>query len=304
MNIENIRCFISLAECLNFTRAAEKEHITQTAMSRKISALEKELDVQLLYRDTRQVSLTTAGSEFYVRAKELIKSYDTTVKQVKDAQSDFRSELKLGIGVYDHLLLNRFLEKYASNMKSGIKISCQQEAYPVLAKDFEDRLVDVIICTNQYEKELLAFDAEQLGSFTVYDEGWYLILHKDNPLSDMETVPLEHLSNQTLITMERGNLDHIKKTFMHHFPLNDALFVNSFGAKLSMVNAGLGFGFAPSFMFPVSDQYRNIVLKETTPPYGKYISRVYYWKDNTNPAVLDFVEKYQAFCRSSRSRSA
>ena len=45
MNIDNIRCFISLAECLNFTRAAEKEHITQTAMSRKISALEKELDV-------------------------------------------------------------------------------------------------------------------------------------------------------------------------------------------------------------------------------------------------------------------
>ena len=73
MNIDNIRCFISLAECLNFTRAAEKEHITQTSMSRKISALEKELDVILLYRDTRQVELTMAGSEFYEKAKELIK---------------------------------------------------------------------------------------------------------------------------------------------------------------------------------------------------------------------------------------
>ena len=37
MNIENIQCFISLAECLNFTRAAEREHITQTTMSHKIS---------------------------------------------------------------------------------------------------------------------------------------------------------------------------------------------------------------------------------------------------------------------------
>ena len=42
MNLDNIRCFVTLAECLNFTRAAAKEHITQTTMSRKISALEKD----------------------------------------------------------------------------------------------------------------------------------------------------------------------------------------------------------------------------------------------------------------------
>ena len=111
MNFDNIRCFISLAECLNFTRAAKKEHITQTAMSRKISALEKELDVYLVYRDTRQVELTAAGQDFYIRAKEIIHLYDDTVKQVQDIQSDFQSELRIGVGVYDHVLLNQFLYK-------------------------------------------------------------------------------------------------------------------------------------------------------------------------------------------------
>ena len=47
MDIENIKCFISLAECLNFTKAAEKEHTTQTSMSRKINSLESELHVTL-----------------------------------------------------------------------------------------------------------------------------------------------------------------------------------------------------------------------------------------------------------------
>ncbi|MFR8015952.1 MAG: LysR family transcriptional regulator [Clostridiaceae bacterium] len=42
MNLDNVKCFISLAECLNFTKAAEKEHMTQTSMSRKISGLEEE----------------------------------------------------------------------------------------------------------------------------------------------------------------------------------------------------------------------------------------------------------------------
>ena len=57
MNLENMKCFISLAECLNFTRAADKEHITQTSMSRKISSLEEELNVRLFYRDNHSVVL-------------------------------------------------------------------------------------------------------------------------------------------------------------------------------------------------------------------------------------------------------
>ena len=295
MNLENIRCFISLAECLNFTRAAAKEHITQTAMSRKISALEKELDVVLLYRDTRQVELTTAGNEFYPRAKELIRMYETTVKQVQNAQSDFMAELKLGVGVYDHVLLNPFLGEYVKELNQKLYISCQQEPYPALAKDFEERLIDVMISTDQYEEELLTVNAAQLGSFTLYDEDWFLILHKDNPLAAQELVPLDSLKTQTLLSMQRGSKEAVKKAFAKYFPLKDAMFVNSFDSKLVMVNANLGVAFAPPFVFPVAERYKNIVLKKTDPPYHARIFRVYWWKDNPNAYVHDFVEKYRTF---------
>ena len=112
----------------------KKNHITQTAMSRKISALEKELDVYLVYRDTRQVELTAAGQDFYIRAKEIIHLYDDTVKQVQDIQSDFQSELRIGVGVYDHVLLNQFLGKYVSTLQIKVKINCIQAPYPTLAK--------------------------------------------------------------------------------------------------------------------------------------------------------------------------
>lgn len=72
MNLENMKCFISLAECLNFTKAADKEHITQTSMSRKISSLEEELNVRLFYRDNHSVVLTDAGREFYIQAQRLL----------------------------------------------------------------------------------------------------------------------------------------------------------------------------------------------------------------------------------------
>lgn len=298
MNIDNIRCFISLAECLNFTRAAEKEHITQTSMSRKISSLEKELDVILLYRDTRQVELTMAGIEFYERAKELIKLYDNTVKHVHEVHDDFTTLLKLGVGVYDHVLLNQFLEIYKNDMPANVKLHCMQSPYPALAKDFEDRLIDVIISTDQMDEELHKLDSEHLGSFVVYDKAWNLILNKDNPLAQLDRVPLDSLKSQTLISMVSGDLEHLKACFSDWFSMKDSIFANSFDCKLVMANAGFGVAFAPPFLFPVSDRYQNIVLRPTSPPYRGRKFCVYYWKDNPNPAVHDFVEKYQEFCRN------
>lgn len=296
MNLENIRCFISLAECLNFTRAAKKEHITQTAMSRKISTLEKELDVILLYRDTRQVELTAAGHDFYMKAREIIHMYDETVKQVQDLQSDFEAELRIGVGVYDHVLLNRFLGSYVSTLTNRLKINCIQSPYPALAKDFEERLVDVMLSTDQLEESLLAFDSEHLGYMTLYDEDWYVFFHKDNPLAQYDPVPLDALRDHILLTMQPGSVSFVKKSFETCFPIKDSMFVNSFDSKLVMANANLGVGFAPPFVFPVADRYQNIILRKTDPPYHSRIFRAYYWKDNPNPVVWDFIHAFQKFC--------
>ena len=95
MNLDNVKCFISLAECLNFTKAAEKEYMTQTSMSRKISGLEEELGVRLFYRDNHQVILTDAGSEFYVQAQKLLDVYESTVRLVQNVEQGYARSLNL-----------------------------------------------------------------------------------------------------------------------------------------------------------------------------------------------------------------
>lgn len=67
MDIHTLQCFLTLAHDLNFTKAAEKEHITQSSLSRKINGLEDELGISLFYRDSHQVSLTEAGKEFFYK---------------------------------------------------------------------------------------------------------------------------------------------------------------------------------------------------------------------------------------------
>ena len=65
MDIHSLQCFLSLAQYLNYTKTAEKEHLTQPSLSRKIDNSKAELGVRLFNRDSHQVSLTEAGKEFY-----------------------------------------------------------------------------------------------------------------------------------------------------------------------------------------------------------------------------------------------
>ena len=59
--LRQLRAFVAVAEELNFTRAAERLHLGQQAVSKSVGQLERELGVALLERTTREVRLTPAG---------------------------------------------------------------------------------------------------------------------------------------------------------------------------------------------------------------------------------------------------
>ena len=65
INIDHINEYVILAETLNYSKAAEKAFITQSALSRHIVSIEKSLGVELFDRTTRVVALTEAGEKTY-----------------------------------------------------------------------------------------------------------------------------------------------------------------------------------------------------------------------------------------------
>ena len=91
MTIENLHCFVALAKELNFTKAAQRSHITQAAMSRKISSIEDELGIRLLDRNHHTVSLTLAGQSLFEQIQPLLEDYENTISSVQN----------IARGVYD-----------------------------------------------------------------------------------------------------------------------------------------------------------------------------------------------------------
>jgi len=96
MELRQLRYFVAVAEDLHFGHAAQRLRIAQPALSRQIQALEKELLVQLLFRNRRRVQITPAGQIFLDRSRLILARADEAVLAAQRAGRDISGTLNLG----------------------------------------------------------------------------------------------------------------------------------------------------------------------------------------------------------------
>lgn len=87
MELRHLRYFVAVAEALNFSRAAERLHVTQPALSRQIRDLENDLGSPLFLRAKGRVSLTDSGRRFLDDARDILAKSERAVKCVRHHQS-------------------------------------------------------------------------------------------------------------------------------------------------------------------------------------------------------------------------
>mgnify|MGYP006147732891 CR=1 FL=1 len=96
MELRHLRYFIALAGSLNFTRAAERLHVTQSTLSHQIKQLEDELGRPLFDRVGKRVALTEAGDEFLHHATRALQEIDLGLGALRRDGSDMAGELRIG----------------------------------------------------------------------------------------------------------------------------------------------------------------------------------------------------------------
>ena len=100
MEIRQLKYFAAVADTLNFSRAAETLFISQSALSKQIADLERELGMVLLQRDKRSVRLTPAGKVFLNEAKVILMRMDTIpilLKNTKDIEKKEEHNVFIGV---------------------------------------------------------------------------------------------------------------------------------------------------------------------------------------------------------------
>lgn len=96
MELRHLRYFQALAEELNFTRAADRVHVVQSALSKQIATLEHELGVRLFYRTSRGVELTHAGKALQERIDRILPTLDAALDITRLTASGELGRLEIG----------------------------------------------------------------------------------------------------------------------------------------------------------------------------------------------------------------
>ena len=96
MDLERLNCFVTVYECLNYTKAAEKLHLSQTAVTRAIQQLEQELGTELFDRTHKQISVTESGKVFYMEALRILHQVQISEENIKLFLNGDLGTLKVG----------------------------------------------------------------------------------------------------------------------------------------------------------------------------------------------------------------
>ena len=89
--------YVKVVENKSFSRAARREGVPVSTISRKISELEKALGVRLLERSTRQLRMTEIGQDYYQRCRRGLEEFETANLMVKDQQAEVSGRLRLSV---------------------------------------------------------------------------------------------------------------------------------------------------------------------------------------------------------------
>lgn len=197
MDLRSLRYFVTVAEELNITRAAEKLMISQPPLSNQIKLLEEELNVQLFIRGKRHLKLTDAGAMLYRRAVQLLELADRTRQEMASLEGLSGT---LNISLVDGrapFLLSRWIAGFRSEFPS-VKYRLWNGSGDDVVDRLYHGLADIGVVA-------LPYNMENLEGFTVGRESWVAIMAKNNPLAadESEFIPLKKLTGQPLIVPSR-----------------------------------------------------------------------------------------------------
>lgn len=132
--IDAMRAFVAVVNEGSFSNAASAIHLSPQLVSKYVSKLEEQLDIRLLHRTTRKVSLTEAGTHYYQHAQQILLSIDEMDSQLGGLQQSPRGTLRISAPV-------SFALKHMAKLVAEFQVR-----YPLVNIDLQlnDRKVDIV----------------------------------------------------------------------------------------------------------------------------------------------------------------
>ena len=197
MTIHQIECFLEAARTLNFTEAANYLYISQQGLSRQIASLEKELELRLFDRTTRDVRLTRSGELLLWRWREIPKEIHDSVELAREEGNRARSRIRMAVvgmsGIIE-MSGNILADYMAQDPEMEFEINEFTNIKDMTNGDPD--LMMTVSFTPSYERL-----KEKCGMVVVKHLPLYFVMSRKNPLAQKEQVAIEDFRGETMLCL-------------------------------------------------------------------------------------------------------
>ena len=281
--LNQVRYFQAVVRLGSFTEAAEECHISQSAISQQIKALEQELGVRLLVRMNRKFELTPAGEHFYKKSLIIVADYDRLVQDCVRISRKDHAELRIGYlksyaGHAIQTAVAHFSEKYP-DVSVHIVGGSHEDLYDALRRSEVD-----LVMSDQRR----AFSDEYVNCSLAYVNCCIEIATR-NPIAALETVSPEDLKNTPCILVasksrQKTEAEYYSNIFGFH---GDFLFADGMDEARLMVVQNNGFMPIDEGSRPFGNATTRIPLCRKDSPITRHYCA--FWKtDNSGYYVEEF----------------
>jgi LysR family hydrogen peroxide-inducible transcriptional activator len=252
--LKHFRYFDALARERHFGRAAEACAISQPALSVQIKELEAMFGAPLVERSARQISLTTLGEEFLVRARRVLTEVEEIADLSRKPDGPITGRLRMGVipTVAPYLLPE--IIKRLSVLLPDLELRPRESVTKALLDDLMQTRLDFIIAA-------LPVSEPSLREFALFDEDFVLIrsgrdAHKEVPAP-------EKLREMNLLLLEEGHCFRDQALSVCAIRQSDPSLMmegSSLATLVQMVDAGMGVTLIPEMAIPLETKGTRVSI--------------------------------------------
>jgi DNA-binding transcriptional LysR family regulator len=297
MELRNLRSFVAVAEELHFSRAANRLHIAQPALSRHISALEDELGVQLIERTSRIVSLTAAGKAYLDEVRPVLDRLDVAAERATRTKHASEGMLRISYACnlsYDFIpaLTKKLIAK-----SSRIKLHLLELSSPEQLDFLRDGTTDLALMN-------APVDDGSIFLRPLFRQRLIALVPANHRLALREVISLSELAGERFIICPRYRQTGFHELILRHLrtaSIEPQIIaeVNNSLAITDLVSAGVGVSIVPeSVARNLDPSVHACLLKESSAFTDISIA----WKSAVPTPLMNYV--ISASIRLSRSLQA
>jgi DNA-binding transcriptional LysR family regulator len=262
--LQQLRILKAVATEKSFTKAAAILFLSQPYLSKQIKALEQNLDVNLLDRNSNTISLTENGQIFLQYADRILALCEESCRALIDLKNGDRGNLSVGasqtIGTY---LMPRLLALFAQNYPQ-IDLKVQVNSTRLIAKQIINRQIDLAVVGGDVPQEL----RQNLKIEHFVEDELNLIIANSHPFAKRKKIKKEDLYHLNFITLHSNStirkfVDTIlKQNNIETDQLKIVMQLNSIEAIKTAVSLGLGAAFVSSSSIEKEIKLKTVEILE------------------------------------------